>query len=1385
MFDAGQVATTLRGNFDGAGFKAYDSANKRAIASATRAEAAMSAAATRGAQAHERLATSAGKAAAANEEVAKSGARLRESIPLAAMNAGSKSYDEAGKNLSKLGNVAAKGAAVGIVAVGAAAIYAAAKATTFNREMLKISTQAGGSAAEVKKLSTQVLSLAGQVPQGPQKLAEGLYHIESAGFRGAQAMEMLKASAMGAALGNASLENTTQAMIAATASQIKGVHGAADAMGQLNAIVGVGDMKMEQLAQAMATGLLPSAANAGLSLKDVGAALATVTDNATPANVTATRLRMTIALMASPSKAAAKELATIGMSSTQMAHDLRQPNGLLLAVEDLKHHLKDSGKTAEEQFGVLSKVFGGGRSSAVIQTLIAETDRLRTKYNELGKASGVDKLNKSWAQFQKSEAGAFGELKSGAEAFAITVGNVLMPTLTKVAHEAAHALDGFISSGGAAKVGSDISSVFGELGNVVGSIAPPIEAAAKALIDLGGALGLGNAGEVTALVAGFLAFRTVTFVAPILTAIGGAISAVGVAAYTAPSVAAFAGDLAAMAGPAALVAAGLVVLGGAFVALDGGLFSSASAAERNAAAMRADAQAIKSVQEATQSAVKAHTAVERAALDEKKALEAKARVEKEIRDGQLKGPAAANARKEVHLGVAESSERHAEAIKNETVQLERRAKVNSEALAKANAVQQAAAKEVAQLQAGIALTKTEEARVRKKKELVSYQENYNRAAEKTAKLEAEIRVGQESLNRVQAGASAITSANAQGVAALQSALSAAHAPKKIVTRFELEDQGAQAQLGRLASGLSQLGQKTFVAKVVTTAPTAAIGIEAFRARLAGVPAGKIIVIISNAASHAQKMRELSGAIHAVPPSKGITINTNAGQARSEIQSVQGAVDGLSGKTIAIAVQKTVTTVENIVRGVTGKHASGRRRGPGEAAIVGEGGAPEYVVDSSGRGTVVTQPTVMGLSPEDYVIPLEERFRGRALGLFAMLARDLQVPGFKAGRGRSFGSPGPKKEHHPGKHWPIPNAIPPLSLPVEDVKVKQEAAKSAQDKSKSKLKSDETHVHSLEGQLHKAKGARAAKLRSELAKAKKQQQADARQLAHDKRDLAEWTRTLHAAEAFQGQIKHVEAEANNAANAMKLAAGHDDRDAYEAAKGKRMGALAHLQKLIKQAQAQVKTGSDYALKLEGEVQSFELEAQGTQAEAFQPTKTKAEEEEERTGMTAAEVAEQKRIEAGIALAALTPDLADDKAREQDLVSFLSKVLGEVQAEPGARGGDESIIAIANALKTAQSNVASFAGGSASNENADLQAQITQGKEREEVQKRRADIAEGALGVFSGSGDIGAGGSNAVGATVNVYTLHPGDPQTLSAIGAAATAGIDYQGGRQAPRVQAGP
>lgn len=1347
MLDAGSVTTTLGFKVDPAGAKAYENEVRKAAAAGDAAEAKMVSAAGRVSAAHEKLASSASKVRAASSSMV-------EGSMLKSLDRWDQSSQKASQNLRTLGSVATKTAAIGILAVGAATVYAAAKASAFNREMLKIATQAGGSAQSVGKLKTEVLALAGQVPQGPQQLAEGLYHIQSAGFRGAQSMEMLKAAAEGAALGNADLQATAQAMIATTASQIKGVHGAADAMGQLNDIVGVGDMRMEQLAQAMATGLLPSAANAGLSLKDVGAALATVTDNATPANVTATRLRMTIALMAAPSKAAQKALGEIGITGTQLAADMRQPNGLLKAVEDLKTHLHDSGKTAEEQDAILTKAFGGGRSSAVIQTLIAETDRLRTKYDQLGQSNGPAKLAKSWAEFQKSESAGFGELKSGAEAFAITIGDVLMPELTKLAHGGAQALQGFISSGGAAQVGHDIEQAFSTIGQVFSNLAPPIDATAKALLDVGKAAGLTNGSELSSLIAGFLAFKTVGFVAPILIGIKDAISGVYLAAATSSSLAEFAAGLSSLGLLVPGIGLAFAAAAAGFIAIESGLFSSASAAEKNASALKADKAALDALNKATTKTIENELEAKQAKLDHKAAAEQLQKAEKanpkggaQVDQARLNEQRAA-LREQTTLASSQASleEKRQEAEKTRSRLGKRSGEVAGQikVLERENSLYGTRNR---------ALSDGENAQ----KRLTNLRREYNDLLDQEQRLIAQVSVSELSRRRKEV----ISPGNAPAIADLQAALSSV--PKTIRARIELGgSQETLAQLGQITNLLKAAGQGTTAVKILTNAPSAAAALLGMRAVLAGVPASKVIHILHNAPSAQAAMSQLHGAINAVPGSKHVGISTNAAQARSEIASVQASIDGLSGKTIAVAVQQSFTKIENVVKRVAG-HASGRGAGGQETAWVGEGGGPEYVIDSAtGKGYRTHGPAIVGLSPSEYVVPTEDRYRGRALGLFAMLARDLNVPGYKGGR-----------PAHKAPPMPIPDAIQPLSIPLSDIESKQSAAKAAYDKWHSSTASLTSQVATASRDARYAKsGPTKAKDQQKLREAQaKLRHAKTEEAKHHK-ELQEWNRTLAEAKSFAAKIKHTETEVTNDRNAMAIAAGQGNYGAYSTAKTKRLAALHHLAQLVEQAQAVVKPGSQYALELEGQLQNATSEAESTEGE-------------EPPALTPAQEKERKALEAGVALAALTPGLGDDTSAAQQLVSFFETALSTAQSR-GA--GPDVITELAGDVKTARSNLESLTSPSsgATNENADVQAQLNQANERAENEKRRANIAEGALGVLNGPGDIGQGGANAAAAVVqNIYTLHPGDPATQRAIAEAAAGGFGYQRGRPSPRVRVGP
>lgn len=328
----------------------------------------------------------------------------------ASVKATASSLDKTGIAMSNAGSAVTKGFTIPVVA---AALAGAKMAYDFQNKMELLHTNAGIAQSAIAGLSTEVLRMAGQVGQAPDKLAEGLYHIASAGngiWKTSQMMDILKVAAEGANLGLANLDDTTYALTSAMASNVKGAKNASEMMAVLNAIVGAGDMHMQDLNGAIGTGFLATAATFGISIQSVGAALATLTDNGEHADAAATRLRMTWALMASPSAMATKQLTALGLtaenakvstagmnavfaksglSTTKLADDLRKPNGITAAMRDLQVHLEKAGLSTSETDAMLSKAFGGGRTDAALLTMLQNLDRMDSKFSAINHDTGT------------------------------------------------------------------------------------------------------------------------------------------------------------------------------------------------------------------------------------------------------------------------------------------------------------------------------------------------------------------------------------------------------------------------------------------------------------------------------------------------------------------------------------------------------------------------------------------------------------------------------------------------------------------------------------------------------------------------------------------------------------------------------------------------------------------------------------------------------------------------------------------------------------------------------------------------------------------------------------------------------------------------------------
>ncbi len=261
----------------------------------------------------------------------------------------------------------------------------------FQAQMELLHTQTGASQDEVTNMSKSVLGLSKSLGSDPQGLAEALYHIESTGLRGGKAIDALTIAAKASKMGMADLTDTTTGMLAVNVAGFSGIKNLAQAMGALNAVVGAGDMTMQDLNEALGTGILATFKAAGLQVKDFGAGMAVLGDNNIRGAAAATDLGMALRKLFHEAGPARAKTAELGLGAGQLAEDLRKPNGLLVALKDLEAHMK--GLSPAQQNDAVGTIFGA-KSSQGILTLLNQMGRLEEKYGAVQK--GATSFDANW-----------------------------------------------------------------------------------------------------------------------------------------------------------------------------------------------------------------------------------------------------------------------------------------------------------------------------------------------------------------------------------------------------------------------------------------------------------------------------------------------------------------------------------------------------------------------------------------------------------------------------------------------------------------------------------------------------------------------------------------------------------------------------------------------------------------------------------------------------------------------------------------------------------------------------------------------------------------------------------------------------------------------------
>ncbi|MFE8944494.1 phage tail tape measure protein [Streptomyces sp. NPDC007856] len=370
--------------------------------------------------------------------------------------------DAAGAGAFKRTGLMAKAAVVGIgIAAAGVAIHTAKMAGDFQQQMTRVRTGAGESAKNMKMVGDGVLAMAGQVGQSTDELTKGLYMTESAGYHGADALKVLKTAAMGAKVGAADLNTTTDAATTAMNAYKLGAGSVTDVMNSLIATEAEGKTNLEALAGSMST-ILPVAAAAHVGLHEVLGAMATMTAQGTPAAVAATYLRQTIGQLSNPSNKAATEMKNLGLSAVQVGQNLGKrglASTLTMLTDAIQkkmgpagtvmiRHLQGAAKNTSEfqralanlppqqqtYVGALATMVGGTKSMQAALQLTGPHMKDFIK-NTKGIDEHVKKGGKSiegWSDVQKNFNQKMDEAKASAQALGIQVGQMLLPVMQRI-----------------------------------------------------------------------------------------------------------------------------------------------------------------------------------------------------------------------------------------------------------------------------------------------------------------------------------------------------------------------------------------------------------------------------------------------------------------------------------------------------------------------------------------------------------------------------------------------------------------------------------------------------------------------------------------------------------------------------------------------------------------------------------------------------------------------------------------------------------------------------------------------------------------------------------------------------------------------------------------
>lgn len=253
------------------------------------------------------------------------------------------------KALANFNNFAVEVGRAAAAAISAVAVVSVREAAQFESSFAKIQGLVGLSKAETDELQAAALALGPAYGTSANEAAQALFFITSAGLRGAEATEVLEASAIGAAIGLGDMGALANAATAAMNMYGPSVLSGTEAVDALAEAVKLGQFAPEELAASLGM-VIPIASELGVSFQETTGLIAALTRGGLNASQAVTGVRGAMQAFLKPTKEAADMMAQYGFTSQEVSDSIESEGFLATLVK-----LRDAFGDNEEDF---SRVIG-------------------------------------------------------------------------------------------------------------------------------------------------------------------------------------------------------------------------------------------------------------------------------------------------------------------------------------------------------------------------------------------------------------------------------------------------------------------------------------------------------------------------------------------------------------------------------------------------------------------------------------------------------------------------------------------------------------------------------------------------------------------------------------------------------------------------------------------------------------------------------------------------------------------------------------------------------------------------------------------------------------------------------------------------------------------